>query len=203
MEKTEEKLEHIEELLELFITRSKTQQEQLDLIVARQIPNYEKPLSKILEVLANEEHAKNVETISKQLQLLVKNASSVPNVIPVRHHHNFDLRSRPYFIGAAIVFVTMALSFGGLLFLGFRRQELRSEAEKFRVVRGSDLSLALAIDSLYLQNRESLMEKAETRILEREQLLTAQAKELKARTEYEKAKGDTKKLRAKFQKNNF
>ncbi|MGY3054152.1 hypothetical protein ACVWYG_002355 [Pedobacter sp. UYEF25] len=200
MEKTEEKLEHIEQLLELFISRSKTQQEQLELIIGREIPNYEKQLSKILEVLADQEQIENLEKINKQLQLLVKNVPAIPKVIPVRHHHNFDLRSRPYFIGAAIVFITMALAFGGLLFLGFDRKELTREAEKFRVVRGSDPLMALAIDSLYLQDRESLMEKAEKEILEREQLLTAQAKELKARTDYEKAKGDTKKLRHKVPK---
>lgn len=195
MEKTEEKLEHIEQLMELFITRSNTQQEQLDLIVGREIPNYEKPLSKILEVLDQQEHTKNIEKIIKQIQLLIKNASSVPDVIPVRHHHNFDLRSKPYFIGAAIVFITMAFSFGGLLFLGFDKKELIREAEKFRVVRGNDPLLALAIDSSYLLDRNVLMEKAEKKILEREQLLMAQAKELKARTDYEKAKSDTKKLR--------
>lgn len=200
MEKTEEKLEHIEELLELFITRSKTQQEHLDLLVGREIPNYEKPLSKILQVLANEEHANNIETINKQLKQLVKNASSVPHVIPVRHHHNFDLRSRPYFIGAAIVFITMSLSFGGLLFLGFNRQEITTEAEKFLVVRGSDPSLALTIDSLYLQDRDSLLKKTEKEILEREQLLAAQARERQAKTDYENARGDTKKLRHKVPK---
>ena len=200
MEKTDEKLEHIEQLLELFITRSKTQEEQLDLIVARPIPNYEKLLSKIIEVLDQQENTKSLEKINKQLQQLVKNASSIPNVIPVRHHHNFDLRSRPYFIGAAIVFITIALSFGGLLFLSLNRQELKSEAEKFRVIRGSDPSLALTIDSLYLQDKESLIKKAEKEILEREQLLTAQEKELKAKTDYENARGDTKKLRRKVPK---
>ncbi|MGY3053101.1 hypothetical protein ACVWYG_001298 [Pedobacter sp. UYEF25] len=200
MEKTEEKLEHIEELLELFITRSKTQQEQLDFIVARPIPNYEKLLSKIIEVLDQQENVKSLETITKQLQQLIENATSVPEIIPVRHHHNFDLRSRPYFIGAAIVFITMALSFGGLLFLGFNRQEITTEAEKFRVVRGSDPLMALVIDSLYLQNRESLMKKAEKNILEREQLLTAQAKERQAGMDYEKAKDNTKKLRRKVPK---
>ena len=128
---------------------------------------------------------------------MIENATSVPEIIPVRHHYNFGFRSRPYFIGAAIVFVVMALSFGGLLFLGFNRQELRREAEKFRVVRGSNPSMALAIDSLYLQDRESIMEKTEKEILEREQLLTAQARERQAKTDYENARGDTKKLRQK------
>jgi len=197
MENTEEKLDNIEQLIELFISKQKLYEEKLDLLIKNEPVNYEKSLSTIIEILLTQRHEQEFSALNNQLQSLINKSAGAPAVIPVKHYHNFDFNSKPYFTGLAIIITTFIFSIGFALYMYSENQNISAEADKFKVIRGSEPGLALAIDSLYLIDSDNLLKEAEKQILVQKQAILATEKERNAKSAYEKAKAETKALKPK------
>jgi len=195
MENTEEKLDNIEQLIELFISKQKIYEEKLDLLIKNEPVNYEKSFSTIIEILLKQKHEQEFSVLNNHLQILIKKSAAAPSVIPVRHYHNFDFSSKPYFTGLAIITITFIFSIGFSLYMFSQNQYISTEADKFKVIRGTEPGLALAIDSLYLINSDNLMDQAEKQILAQKRAVLATEKEQIAKSAYEKAKAETKTLK--------
>lgn len=197
MENTEEKLEQIEQLIEVFISKQKLIEEKLDTLIKNRPANYEEKSDKILELIAQQKNAESFSVIRQQIQILVEKSARAPEIIPVRHHHNFDFKARPYFTGAAVIAIMFVLSLSCSLYLFFQNRQIATDAEKFLVLKGNQPNLAFTIDSLYLLNREVLLKQTEERILERERLILAGEKERKTKADYNRAKAENKALKRK------
>lgn len=90
--------------------------------------------------------------------------TKLPKVLPVRHHHHFEDRSRGFVIGGFLCLLTAAVSVG-MCFSLFRENGMLEETDiKYRMIRQTFQEAAIWADSVYYSNPEETEQKV--RLLE-------------------------------------
>ncbi|RZJ35005.1 MAG: hypothetical protein EOO18_08175 [Chryseobacterium sp.] len=197
MEKTDEKLENIEQVMELLIAQIKSQGKKLSFLVEREEITISTCAEEISPEAGSIPKAEDFENLNYTMEKLTEKINTLPKVFNMKHHHSFETKSKSYTIGAVIIFIVVALSAGASFFLIFRNSELSDESDKFRIIRGNYPDLAKEIDTFYLKDKERIMKDAEVKIIHNQSMLDAETKENKAKKEYEKAKAQKKRLNQK------
>ena len=202
MENINEKLENIEEIMDLLIGQMKFQDEKLSVIIEHQN-------SQIDETVAtntpDKEIIPSIEDINRfqvSMNELNKKIEQLPEAFKVKHQYHYELKSKFYFIGAVIIFLVVAVSLGSSISLIFRNSELKIESDKFKVIRGAYPELAIEIDGHYLKDKDNLIKNADLQIHQHQILIEASLKEAKAKKDYETARKSKKNLKDKQKKAN-
>lgn len=197
MEKIDEKLENIEQIMELLIVQLRSQGEKLSFLVEREEITISTCDEEVSPEAENMPDIKDFEGLGYAMEKLTEKINSLPKTFNMKHHYSFDTKSKAYAIGAVVIFILAAFSVGGMFFLGFRNSELAAESDKFRIIRGNYPDLAYEIDTVYLNDKDRIMRDAEVKIIHNQSLLEAETKENKAKEDYEKAKAQKKRLSQK------
>lgn len=188
MERSEEKLESLEQVIEALVGQFKELEEPLRAFLKVKAPNYDVALEKIYSVLDTSNKSTEIRELTAAVKSLSQKVDTVPNPIRVQTKNSYDIKSKFFFWGAVVVFLSVAISVGLAVFFGVRNSELSGEANRFKVVRAYYLDVANAIDSAYLKNRDTLMHLTGVKIQERNTLSDAEYRELEKKREYEEAK---------------
>lgn len=202
MEKINEKLENIEEIMDLLIGQIRSQEEKLSVIIEHQLLHADNVITKTTPV---EEIMPSIGELNKfavSINELKKKIEQLPEAFKVKHQHHYEIKSKFYFIGAIIIFVVVTISLGSSISLIFRNSELKTESDKFKVIRGDYPELANEIDGYYLKDKENLIKNADLQIHQHQVLVEASLKEARAKKDYESARQSKKNLKDKQKKGN-
>lgn len=200
MNQFEERLESLEQVIEALISQFKGLEEPLREILQTKTPNYDQALEEIFGVLDMAHKNQEITELKSAVKLLTEKVNTIPNPIRIQTKNSFDIKSKFFFWGAVVVFLSVAISTGLAVFFGVRNAELASEAEKYTIVRAYEPETVLGIDSAYLVNKDNVMNEARLMIIEQKTLSEAKYKEVVAKREYEQAQEASRKLAKKKKK---
>jgi len=202
MENINEKLENIEEIMDLLIGQMKFQDEKLSVIIAHQNSQADKAIATTTpdkEIIPSTEDINRFQVSMNELK---KKIEQLPEAFKVKHQHRYEIKSKFYFVGAIIIFLIVAISLGSSISLTFRNSELKTESDKFKVIRGAYPELANEIDGHYLKDKENLIKNADLQIHQHQILIEASLKEAQAKKDYESARQSKKSLKDRQKKAN-
>lgn len=202
MENINEKLENIEEIMDLLIGQLKFQDEKLSAIIAHQNSQADEAIAITTTDGGIMPSIDELNGIAVSMNGLKKKIEQLPEAFKVKHQHQYEIKSKFYFVGAIIIFLVVAISLGSSISLILRNSELKTESDKFKVIRGAYPELANEIDGHYLKDKENLMKNAELQIHQQQVLIEASLKEAKAKKDYETARKSKKNLKDKQKKAN-
>jgi len=95
--------------------------------------------------------------------------TKLPKVLPVRHHHHFEEKSRGFLIGGIVCLMVTAISAGLCLSLYRENSRLQENDMKYRMIRQAYPKAVHWADSAYNQNPEEAknwLENGETKVLD-------------------------------------
>ncbi|WP_231426998.1 hypothetical protein [Pedobacter sp. Leaf250] len=202
MENINEKLENIEEIMDLLIGQLKFQDEKLSAIIAHQNLQADEAIAITTPNGGIMPSIDELKRFAISMNVLKKKIEQLPESFNVKHQHHYEIKSKFYFVGAIIIFLIVAISLGSSIFLILRNSELKTESDKFKVIRGAYAELANEIDGHYLKDKENLMKNADLQIHQQQVLIEASLKEAKAKKDYETARKSKKNLKDKQKKAN-
>ncbi|TCD11595.1 hypothetical protein EZ449_04865 [Pedobacter frigidisoli] len=200
MEKINEKLENIEEIMDLLIGQMKSHDEKLSVIIEQQ---HSQADDKTTITTPDGELMPSIEELNKfavSMNELKEKIEHLPKAFKLKHQ--YEINSKFYFTGAIIIFLVVAISLGSSISLIFRNGELETESDKFKVIRGAYPELAIEIDGHYLKDKENLIKNADLQIHQHKVLVEASLKEAQAKKDYESARQAKKSLKDKQKKAN-
>lgn len=82
--------------------------------------------------------------------------TKLPKVLPVRHHHHFEDRSRGFLIGGIVCLVVNAISAGLCFSLYRENSRLQENNMKYRMIRQAHPETAQWADSAYIHAPEEV-----------------------------------------------
>lgn len=197
MENINEKLENIEEIMDLLIGQLKFQDEKLSAIIAHQNSQADEAIAITTPDGGIMPSIDELNRFAVSMNELKKKIEQLPEAFEVKHQHHYEIKSKFYFVGAIIIFLVVAISLGSSISLILRNSELKTESDKFKVIRGAYPELAIEIDGHYLKDKDNLMKNADLQIHQQQVLIEASLKEAKAKKDYETARKSKKNLKDK------
>jgi hypothetical protein len=143
------------------------------------------------------ENTKLLECFEKQLNGFDAKINAIPKEIPINHKLQFDTKSKlviRVIVGLGLgVAVLLAISIS--LFIENGRKA--DETDKFLILKGFYPDIAIAIDSAYIDNPDTLVKKAQINI-DKQQAMSEAALEAQQAAEQSKQANDKlKKLKSK------
>lgn len=143
------------------------------------------------------ENSKQLERFDKQLNGFDEKINAIPKEIPVKYSVQFDTKAKFVIrtilgLGLAVA-ILLAISIS----LWIENGRRADEANKFLIVRGFYPDVAKAIDSVYVTDADSLINKAQANIDERQTLSEAAFEVKQAAEESKLANDKLKKLKGK------
>lgn len=202
MENINEKLENIEEIMDLLIGQMKSQDEKLSVIVAHQNSQDDRAIVTTNPDKGIIPSTEDIDRFQVSMNELNKKIEQLPEAFKVKHQYHYEIKSKFYFVGAIIIFLVVAISLGSSISLILRNSELKTESDKFKVIRGAYPELAIEIDGDYLKEKDNLIKNADLQIHQHQLLIEASLKEAKAKKDYETARKSKKNLKDKQKKAN-
>jgi len=188
MENINDRLENIEQILELLISEVKLNSGALGTNFGTKIQDMQKVLLDRLVIIENLPSEDSLNDLRKNLHHVSLKLKEMPEVFKVRHQHRIEVHSKFRAAGLFCAIFLIILAISGSLFLISKNVELQSGSDKFLVVQGAYPKLALAINNLYSKDPDKLLDSARMQIRHRQDFMEAILREREAKLEYEKAK---------------
>jgi hypothetical protein len=142
---------------------------------------------------------KQIDQFGNQISTLDEKIKAVPKEIPVRHTHQFDIRSR-YVVRTIIgLLVTVAVLTGISISLWIENNRRADETNKFLILQGFYPNVAKYIDTAYITNADFLIKKAKANIDEQQTMSEAAFAAKQAAEESKLADEKLKTLKSKSQ----
>lgn len=162
----------------------------IERLILQSIPDQEKLMEELKSEINQHNLAYPAEQIQEQINVLRSELALIPKVIPVRHHHHVDVKTKPWFIAGTLLLIFVALSTGLGIYLWTANNRLEANDIKFRMIRQVYPVQANEVDSEYThdaEGMEKLTVKYETEALERSKAADiAEQKEREAKEAKEK-----------------
>ncbi|OKL39992.1 hypothetical protein [Pontibacter flavimaris] len=158
-EELEERLSDTERVLGLHAKRLKELEE-------REVPQASKPipLQSSIDYTSHFEDLKalfkehDISKHSLQLYALIKSFwtayTKLPKVLPVRHYHHFEDKSRSFIIGGFMLLLATAVSVGLCFSLHQENSRLQENSIKYEMLKQAYPEVALWADSTYRSDPE-------------------------------------------------
>jgi ATP-dependent Zn protease len=123
MENINEKLENIEEIMDLLIGQMKFQDEKLSVIIEHQNSQIDETVA---TTTLDKEIIPSIEDINRfqvSMNQLNKKIEQLPEAFKVKHQYHYEIKSKFYFIGVVIIFFCFCIFFGGWICIMLRYSE--------------------------------------------------------------------------------
>jgi len=157
----------------------------IERLIIQSIPDQEKLMEELKAEINQHNLAYPAEQIQEQINVLRSELALIPKVIPVRHHHHADVKTKPWIIAGILLLIFVALSAGLSIYLWTANNRLQANDIKFRMTRQMYPVQANEADSEYMHDptaMEKLTVKYETEALERSEAAdVAEQKEREAK----------------------
>ena len=127
-------------------------------------------IGELKTAVAQQNLANPAEQLQAQIDALHNNVAQIPEVIPVRHHHHVDVKTKPFIYAGTVLLILVAVSNGLNIYLWTETSRLHENDVKFRMVRQMFTKQANTADSFYTKapiKMEKLTDQLETEALER------------------------------------
>jgi len=141
----DKRLEKLEERNEPATARPEQEKEKQ----ATPAPDISSQLEELKALIRRHDFSMPALQIYAQINSFCDTITKLPKVLPVRHHHHFEDRSRGFLLSGAILLVTTAVSVGLSFSLYRENSKLQVNDAKFRMVRQSYPRAARWVDSTY------------------------------------------------------
>lgn len=152
-----EKMESIEQVLEVMVSKFVDLEVSVKEVLQLEVPNYRTELKDIHSVLDFARRNYEAKALGEMVKKLELRMEQVPERTLTHHHHHLEFKTKFQLLGALSVFLGIALAVGLSVSLLVRNNELRAEADCFKVVRAYYPSLAKSVYKAYLNDRARLM----------------------------------------------
>jgi hypothetical protein len=112
-------------------------------------PDYSGQFEELKKLLRRQDLSVQALQVHALISSFRDTISKLPKVLPVRHHHHFEDKSRGFVTGGIILLVTTAVS-AGLSFGLYRENSRLQESDiKLRIIRQTCPKAAIGADSVY------------------------------------------------------
>lgn len=157
MDKLEEKIESLEQVIEALIGRFRNVEIVVGSLAEQEPKDYSQALASITKLLTSSQEKASLEAFKSSLDQLHERMRSHSNKSETRHYHHLDLKSRSRLWWFLAVFVIVSASLGTSVSLLTRNHRLFTDAEKYRVVRAFYPLQTKEVDRAYGRNRKGLL----------------------------------------------
>lgn len=99
------------------------------------LPDYNKPIEELKTTVSQHNLEYPATKIHAQLDKVKNIVESIPKIIPVKHSHYFDPKSKGWVIAGAILLIVTAISTGLNTHLWVENNRLQANDIKFRMLR--------------------------------------------------------------------
>ncbi len=167
----------------------------IEKLIIQSIPDYDQPIEDLKAAVSHHNLAYPAEKIKSQIDALRNEVAEIPKVIPVKHHHHVDVKTRPFIIAGGLLLILVAISTGLSIYLWVENSRLHVNDIKFRMARQIFPIQVKSVDSFYTKT-PLIMEK-QTIQLEIEALERSEAADVAEQKEREakEAKNKVNELR--------
>ena len=121
----------------------------IEKLIIQSIPDYAQPIQDLKTAVSQHNLAYPAEEIKLQMDTLRNEVASIPKVIPVRHHHQVDVKTRPFIYAGSLLLILVAISTGLNIYLWVENNRLHANDIKLRMTRQIFPIQAKTIDSFY------------------------------------------------------
>ncbi|WP_242923092.1 hypothetical protein [Pontibacter liquoris] len=112
-------------------------------------PDISNQFEELKKLISRQDLSTQALQIYAQIASFRETITQLPKVLPVRHHHHFEDRSRGFLIGGVVCLLTVAI-LTGLCFSLFRENvRLRESSAKYEMIRQASSEAAIWADSTY------------------------------------------------------
>ncbi|MES2447989.1 MAG: hypothetical protein V4546_12460 [Bacteroidota bacterium] len=166
MDKIEEKLDSLEQVLEVLIGRFRNVEIVVGSLAENEPKDYRNEMQSIIGLLERAEQKARWPELASSIAEVGKKLDTSRQKSEVRHHHHLDLRSRSRLWWVMSVFMVVTATVGVATALGIRNHQLHQDAEKFKVVRAFYPKLSNQVEEVYLQHHDAVMVRADSLLRE-------------------------------------
>ena len=149
------------------------------------LPDYNKPIEELKATVSQHNLEYPATKIQAQLDEVKTIVESIPKIIPVKHSHYFDPKSKGWVIAGVILLIVTAISTGLNAHLWVENNRLQANDIKFRMIRQAYPAQANWADKYYSANHAGMKnttEQMENEAMERAQAINeAEQKEREAK----------------------
>lgn len=162
MDKIEEKLDSLEQVLEVLIGRFRNVEIVVGSLAENEPKDYREELRSIIGLLETAEQKARWQELGRSLEELQKKINAGKQKSEVRHHHHLDIGSRSRLRWIMSVFMVVATSMGVATALGIRNHQLYQGAEKFKVISAFYPKISRQVEEVYSEHRQAVMARADS-----------------------------------------
>ncbi|MEJ8802127.1 hypothetical protein [Pontibacter sp. H249] len=151
-EELEERLSDTERVLALHGKRLEKLEEQGKPAPAQTVkktPDYSSQFEELKALIKRHDLGVQALQIYSQISSFRETITKLPKVLPVRHHHHFEDRSRAFVIGGFVCLLAAAISVGLCLSLYRENDRLQESDFKYRMIRKAYPEVINWVDSVY------------------------------------------------------
>lgn len=152
-----EKIESIEQVLEILVGKFVALETSVKEALQVEQPNYKPELKHIYSVLDIAKRNYEAIGLRDMINKLEYRMDQVPERTITKHHHHLEFKTKLQLLGGLSVFIVVALAIGLSVSLLVRNHALRADAERFQVVQAYYPSVGKSIVEAYSNNRSRLM----------------------------------------------
>lgn len=162
MDKLEEKIESLEQVIEALIGRFRNVEIVVGSLAENEPKDYGERLKSIIKLLSCTEQKASLQELKRSLDQLREKIELNPKKTEIMHHHHLDIKSRSRLWWLLTIFITVSISLGSSVSLLIRNHELFTDSEKYRMVRAFYPRQSKQLDEVYQKNRKGLLAVADS-----------------------------------------
>lgn len=130
-------------------------------LLNEQLPHYRNVVDDLRQVVNKHNLSYPAKEIQAHLAVLKTRVESLPDVIPVKHEHRFDLKSKGWIISGMILLIVTAVATGLAGHLINKNSGYYGTTLKYRLAKQVAPRVAGWIDSVYVKDRRGFEERLE------------------------------------------
>jgi len=153
LEDLKERMNQHEEIVNALVQKTTTLENKDTCFPEAIIPDYQQDFLKLEKHLKDDAIERNKQTgeikdlikrynlqypaqkIQDSLEQLTKLYDQTAQLIPIKHHHKFDLQTKGWIIGGVLLLIITALTTGSCFYLLAANGKLQANALEFRMIR--------------------------------------------------------------------